>query len=88
MKEPERHYSAIQAAELLGVHIDKVLRWIHSGELVARNLGNLRDSKRPRWRIAASDLDRFLVSRTHPASSKGSAPAKRSRKSDRTIKFF
>jgi excisionase family DNA binding protein len=47
-----------KAAKLLGVHPDKILMWIHSGELRATNVA-LNSSKRPRYRIQSSDLALF-----------------------------
>lgn len=64
----EKYYSPQQAAEMLNVTDDGIVAMIHSGELVATNVARLADSKRPRWRIAESDLGRFLLSRRHPAS--------------------
>lgn len=57
----EPHHTPPQIAEGLGIDVHTVLAWIHSGQLVARKLGNGR--KRPRFRVAQSALDRFLKSR-------------------------
>ena len=57
----ERHYSPPEIAESLRVDVHAVLGWIHSGQLVARKLGS--GTKRPRFRVAQSALERFLESR-------------------------
>lgn len=48
-----------EAAEYLGVSPDKILAWIHAGELRASDLSTTRGG-RPRWRIAKQDLAAFL----------------------------
>ncbi len=74
----DKHYTTAQAAEILEVTDDGIVALIHSGELVASNVARSSDSKRPRWRIAESDLGRFLLSRRHSASQ--STPTKRSKR--------
>jgi hypothetical protein len=49
-------------AELLGVDAGKVLGWIRRGELVGTNIAD-RAGRRPRWRIADAELQRFLRAR-------------------------
>ena len=51
-----------QISNDLSVGHDKVLGWIHSGELQAVNLAARRDG-RPRWRISDEDLEDFLARR-------------------------
>jgi hypothetical protein len=63
-----------QIAAMLGVQVGKVLRWIDRGELVALNLAECLDGKRPRWKVSQQALDDFLDSRT-PAK-----PAPRARR--------
>ena len=76
----DKHYTPQEAAEILGVTDDGIVAMIHSGELVAANVARAADSKKPRWRIAESDLGRFLISRRHPASMEPqSAKPKRAR---------
>ena len=82
----EQHFSPQQAAEILGVTDDGIVAMIHSGELVATNVARAADSKRPRWRIAESDLGRFLLSRRHPASQEQRPPRKLKR--DGVKQFF
>ena len=50
-----------EIAELLRVKADRVRKWIENGELIAANLG---DASRPRYRIAAADLQAFLDRRS------------------------
>ncbi len=82
----DKHYTPQQAAEILGISDDGVVALIHSGEIIATNVARSKDSKRPRWRIAASDLGRFLLSRRHPATQEAVKP-KRQRKQTVT-QFF
>tara|TARA_A100001391_G_scaffold193970_1_gene169838 strand:- start:99 stop:329 length:231 start_codon:yes stop_codon:yes gene_type:complete len=64
-----------QAAKLLRVHPDKVVAWINSGELVAMNLATDPNGLRPRWRIARTELEKFLAKRQLPVGrSAGMAP--------------
>lgn len=87
MHEVDRHFSPQQAAEILGVTDDGIVAMIHSGEIVATNVARNADSKRPRWRIAESDLGRFLLSRRHPASQQPVRTA-RKQKRDSVKQFF
>jgi len=51
-----------QLAEELGVHVDRVRRWIRSGELAGVNVA---DSKlRPRFRVSQEAFDDFLKNRS------------------------
>ena len=62
------YYTPKAAAGTLGVDIETVLGWIHSGELKASNVAQSPAGKRPRWRIAEAELGRFILRRQHPAS--------------------
>jgi hypothetical protein len=54
--------SVPQISRRLGVGPDKVRSWIAHGELIGVNVSsNIR--RRPRWRIAPEELDRFLRAR-------------------------
>ncbi len=57
-----RYFSTPQAAEVLAVDVEQILRWIHSGDLPAYDVSK-QGSKRPTWRIAEADLARFLMTR-------------------------
>jgi len=48
-----------QIAERFGVSADKVLAWIHSGELRAVNVAEQLGGQRPRWRVSIADLLAF-----------------------------
>jgi hypothetical protein len=55
-------WSVPAVAELLGVDAGKVLAWLRRGELVGINVAD-RAGRRPRWRIADAELQRFLRAR-------------------------
>ncbi|QDV55485.1 helix-turn-helix domain-containing protein [Rosistilla oblonga] len=73
----ERYFTPPQAADIIGANADKVIGWIHSGELVASNVAANPNGERPRWRISEDELAKFLFRRQHPAST---LPAKPKRK--------
>tara|TARA_A100001391_G_scaffold201427_1_gene188424 strand:- start:258 stop:515 length:258 start_codon:yes stop_codon:yes gene_type:complete len=82
---PETFYTPPQAAQILGVKSDKVLAWIHAGELVAANLATNANGERPRWRISEEDLGKFLIRRRHIAVP---APEPRRRRRAETAKPY
>ena len=51
-----------RVARSFGISPDKVLAWIHTGELRAVNVATTRAS-RPRWVVASEDLAAFERSR-------------------------
>jgi excisionase family DNA binding protein len=55
--------SIAEVSKSLGTNENKILNLIRSGELSAINVAQNGNGKRPRWRIADSDLDAFLESR-------------------------
>lgn len=61
----DRALTVAQAAEFLGVSESVVLDLISSSKLDASNIG--RGTQRPRWRILASDLGKYLVRTRMPA---------------------
>ena len=56
-----RYLTVAAVADELGLTAHGVLALIHSGTLIASNIST--GSKRPRWRIAADELSRWLTSR-------------------------
>jgi hypothetical protein len=56
-------YTPPEVAELLTVAHEKVLYWVNSGELKARNLRTAKTGQRPRYQILHADLMAFLDSR-------------------------
>ena len=58
-----RYLTPAQVAEQFDVDLRIVRGWIKSGELRAVNLGTRADARKPRWRIAQTDLDLFLSRR-------------------------
>lgn len=62
-KQVERtHLTPPVVAHMLGASTDTILNMIHSGELLAVNLGQ---ATRPRWRIPKDGLELFLASRSN-----------------------
>ena len=61
----EQHYSIQQSADMLDCDGETLLAQIHSGELVAVNIAKKPDAKRPTWRIAESELGRWLLRRSN-----------------------
>ena len=58
---PAETFSVREIALSLGISRDKVLRFVHSGDLCALNVGT--GEIRPRWRISRESLDAFLATR-------------------------
>lgn len=73
-------------AQSLGVDQDKVLGWIHRGELLAIDVSERRGG-RPRWRIPADAWERFQQLRSNQASLPA-APTRRRRRNPNVIQFF
>lgn len=61
----DRALTVQQAADFLNVSEPVMLSLIQGGTIAASNIG--RGSQRPRWRILASDLGKYLVSTRQPA---------------------
>ena len=61
-------YTVQDIEERYGVTVHTVLRWIHSGELRAVNVGRKPDARKPRWRVSQESLDAFELGRTAYAS--------------------
>jgi excisionase family DNA binding protein len=58
----QRWLTPPEVARRIGVMPDKILAWIHSGELRAINAATSL-SGRPRYRISPEDLEAFLAAR-------------------------
>jgi hypothetical protein len=86
-QKPATYLTVRQVNELLGLgDPGRVLGWIHAGELSAVDVSQRRGG-RPRWRIAESDLEVFLLRRR----SQSAAPAttrRRRRQPEGIIQFF
>lgn len=61
----DRAHTVQQAAEFLGVTEEAVLSLIRRGELQASNINTRPNAQRPRWRILASDIGRFMLKTRH-----------------------
>lgn len=64
----QTHMAPRDICDAIGVGIEPVLAWIHSGQLKASNISN--SPIRPRWRIAKTDLDAFLETRSNQQKTK------------------
>jgi excisionase family DNA binding protein len=74
-----------EAAKLLGTNRGKILGWVNSGRLKAANVAKGAGG-RPRYRVARTDLDLFLASRTRQPVTR---PARRRRPADDdVIRYF
>ncbi len=83
---PDAYLTPPVVARRYGVSVDKVLAWIHRGELAALNLAD-RLGGRPRWRISPEALAAFERSRsaTPPPAQ---APRRNSRQTAEVQHFF
>lgn len=77
-------FTVPELAKYLRVDAGKILRFIHTGELVAINIAT-RASGRPRWRVSEGALADFLLRRQSPAAP---APRVRRPKSPGIIEFY
>lgn len=59
-----RYLSVRRVADALGVKQQTVLGWIKAGELSALNVGRSTAARKPRWRIAQDDFERFIARRS------------------------
>ncbi len=75
-----------EVADYLGVNHETVLALINSGELVASNVSS--GTQRPRWRILASDVGKFLMRTRRQAEPKSAPTRKRRRKAAATKNYF
>ena len=75
-------YTPRALAKHWGVHVDKVLRFIHTGELPAFNAAS-RQSKRPRYRISFDAVRDFETAHAAcPAGPQKTEPPRRKKRSD------
>lgn len=79
VRHTRKYLTPRQVALAFGVRLEKVLAWIHSGELPALNLAS-ETSKRPLWKVRPQDMDAFEERRLLNSRPKQEAP-KRARKS-------
>ncbi len=83
---PQRYLSTSQVADQLQVNAGKVIYWISSGQLRAVNVAASAGG-RPRWRIAAAELEAFLLRRSgSPAAVP--RPRRRRQADPEVIRFF
>lgn len=57
----ERHLSALELAELLGVSTDMVYRAVHAGELQGVRLGGSRNRGSGILRFPESEIEKYLA---------------------------
>ena len=80
-KSAPNFYTPRALAKHWGVHVDKVLRFIHAGDLPAFNAAS-RQSKLPRYRISVDAVREFEASHAAcPAGRQRTAPARRKKRS-------
>jgi hypothetical protein len=81
-KSAPNFYTPRALAKHWGVHVDKVLRFIHTGELPAFNAAS-RESKLPRYRISVAAVREFEAEHAAcPAGPQKTEPAPRRKRSD------
>jgi len=68
-KSKEDWLTPPQVAKMVGVKSDKVLYWIHSGQLQAVNLAQ-KEGGRPQYAVTPADLDIFKTRRSTRAAPK------------------
>ncbi len=73
-------------AARLGVDGETVLAWLHAGTLRGVNVAR-PGCRRPRWRIAAEEFERFLAARTS-APPRSPARPRRQKETAGVIEFF
>lgn len=70
---PKEYLTPRLICERLGVGVEPVLAWIHSGQLKAFNISS--SSLRPRWRISKTDFQAFLDARSNQRALSNSNPS-------------
>jgi hypothetical protein len=81
-KSAPEFYTPRALAKHWGVHVDKVLRFIHTGELPAFNAAS-RESKLPRYRISVAAVREFEAAHAAcPAGPQKTEPSPRRKRSD------
>lgn len=84
----EKFHTVPELARTLGVDQDKILGWIHKGELRALNVAESA-SGRPRWRIPADAWQAFEQARSNqPAVPVVASPRRRRRSDGYVMKFY
>lgn len=86
--QQKQSYSVPEVSERLGISAKKVIDWIECGEMRGINLATAKKGDRPRWRILAEDLDRFIESRAAIPSNQPPPRTTRRRQPDRSVQFF
>jgi len=75
------------AADML-VDQERVLAWIHAGELQAVNVAS-PGACRPRWRILRTALDEFMTARRNKKPEpETQAPQRKRRQQESYVKYF
>lgn len=88
MTAPRDYLTVPALAESLGVDQDKILGWIHRGELHALNVAESA-SGRPRWRIPADAWEAFQQARSNRAAiAEVASPRRRRRRDGYVMRFY
>ena len=72
--ENDKAVTVQQFAEFLNTSEEFVLGEIERGALVASNINTKEHAQRPRWRILASDIGKYLVKTRVPAPEQKATP--------------
>lgn len=75
-------------AELLDVHADTVRAWVSAGELKAYNASENARSRKPRFRIAAGDLQTFLDARCNVKTTPAPTATPRRRRAGSQVTYY
>jgi len=84
---PEPFKTVRQLATELGVDPNKVLTWIHTGELRAIDVSERRGG-RPRWRIPLEAWADFQRARSNTALPSPRQKTRKTRKTEEVIEFY
>jgi len=81
-------YTIRDICNRFAVNENTVLRWVHSGELRAVNVGVEMGKKKPRWRIEQSSLDAFIALRTPTNPAPTGKRRRRKKQTSGVVEFF
>ena len=80
-------YTVEDLCQRYSVTSHTVLQWIHSGQMVAVNVGRQPGARKPRWRVTEASLEAFEAARAS-RESPGRVRAPRRKRPDQVIDFY